>query len=95
MTNILLKLSDLEIKNKHIIVEKDIFVQNLQGALEKEEKLKTKLQDKNSVNNQVLAKLQVVKQKINNMEKQSKDSDNIIIKKDSLQTTLKETNANY
>jgi hypothetical protein len=36
MTNILLRLSDLEIKNKHIIEEKDIFVQNLQGALEKE-----------------------------------------------------------
>jgi hypothetical protein len=34
MTNILLKLFDLGIKNKHIIEEKDKFVQNLQGALE-------------------------------------------------------------
>jgi len=34
MTNILLKLFDLEIKNKHIIEEKDKFVQNLQGTLE-------------------------------------------------------------
>ncbi len=33
MTNVLLRLSNLEIKNKQII-EKDIFVQNLQGALE-------------------------------------------------------------
>jgi len=36
MTNILLKLSNLEIKNKQIIKEKDIFVHNVQGALEKE-----------------------------------------------------------
>jgi precorrin-6x reductase len=83
MTNILLRLFDLDIKNKQIIMEKDRFVQNLQGALEKEEKLKT-LQDKNSENNQVLAKLQAARQKINNMEKQSKDSDNIIIGRDSL-----------
>jgi hypothetical protein len=40
MTNILLRLSNLEIKNKQIIKEKDRFVQNLQGALEKEQKLK-------------------------------------------------------
>jgi hypothetical protein len=43
MTSILLKLSDLEIKNKQIIMDKDRFVQNLQGALEKEKKLKAKL----------------------------------------------------
>jgi hypothetical protein len=36
MINILLKLFDLEIKNKQIIKEKDRCVQNLQGALEKE-----------------------------------------------------------
>jgi hypothetical protein len=36
MTNILLRLSDLEIKNKQIIEEKDKSNQNLQGALEKE-----------------------------------------------------------
>jgi hypothetical protein len=40
MTNILLRLFDLEIKNKQIIKKKDRFVQNLQGALEKEQKLK-------------------------------------------------------
>jgi hypothetical protein len=38
-TNILLRLSDLEIKNKQIR-EKDKFVQNMQGALEKEQKFK-------------------------------------------------------
>jgi hypothetical protein len=36
MTNILLRLSDLEIKNNQIIEEKDISIQNLHGALEKE-----------------------------------------------------------
>jgi len=30
------KLSDLKIKNKGIIEEKDKFIHNLQGALEKE-----------------------------------------------------------
>jgi hypothetical protein len=40
MTNILLRLSNLEIKNKHIIKKKDIFIQNLQGVLEKEQKFK-------------------------------------------------------
>jgi hypothetical protein len=43
MINILFRFFDLEIKNKQIIKEKDRFVQNLQGALEKEQKLKTKL----------------------------------------------------
>jgi len=33
MINILLRLSDLEIKNKQTIKKKDKFVQNLQGAL--------------------------------------------------------------
>ncbi len=69
ITNILLRLSNLEIKNKQIIEEKDRTVENLQGALEKEQKLKVELQDKNIENNQVLAELQVAKQKINNMEK--------------------------
>jgi hypothetical protein len=55
MTNVLLKLFDLEIKNKHIIKEKNIFVYNLQGALEKEQKLKAKLQVKKHENNEVLA----------------------------------------
>jgi hypothetical protein len=40
MTNILLRLFDVEIKNKQIIEEKDIYVQNLQRALEKEQKFK-------------------------------------------------------
>ncbi len=55
MTNILLRLSDLEIKNKKII-EKDKSIQNLQGVLEKEQKFKVKLQDKNSENSKVLVK---------------------------------------
>ena len=55
MTNILLKLFDLDIKNKQIIEDKYKFVQNMQGALEKEQKLKSELHDKNSENNQVLA----------------------------------------
>jgi hypothetical protein len=42
MINILLKLFDLEIKNKQII-EKDRYVQNPHEALEKEQKLKAKL----------------------------------------------------
>jgi hypothetical protein len=54
MTNILLKLSNLEIKDKKIIGKKDKFVQNLQGALEKEQNLKAKLQDKNSENSKVM-----------------------------------------
>ncbi len=39
MTNILFRLFELEIKNKKIIEEKDIFIQNMQGVLE-EQKLK-------------------------------------------------------
>ncbi len=94
MTNILLKLSDLEIKNKQII-EKDRYVQNPQKALEKEQKLKAKLQDGNNKNSQVLTELHTTRQKINNMEKHNKNLESIQIKKDSLQATLKETNVNY
>jgi len=36
MTNILVKLSDMEIKIKQVIDEKDISIQNLQRVLEKE-----------------------------------------------------------
>jgi hypothetical protein len=43
MTNILLRIFDLEINNKQIIKRKDRLVQNLQGALEKEQKLKVEL----------------------------------------------------
>ncbi len=57
MTNILLRFSDLEIKNKQIIGEKDKFVQNLQRALEKEQKFKVELQVKKNENNEVLAEL--------------------------------------
>jgi hypothetical protein len=46
MTNIFFRLSDLKIKNKQIIKEKDISIQNLQGALDKGRKLKVNLQDK-------------------------------------------------
>jgi len=34
MKIILFRISNLEIKNKHIIEEKDIYIQNLQGILE-------------------------------------------------------------
>jgi hypothetical protein len=57
MTNILLRLFDLKIKNKHIIKEKYTSVQNLQGASEKEQKFKAKMHDRNNENSQVLAKL--------------------------------------
>jgi ribosomal protein S3 len=57
MTNILLKISNLEIKNKQIIGEKDRFVQNLQTALEKEQKFKAELQVRKNENNEVLAEL--------------------------------------
>ncbi len=50
MTNILLRISNLEIMNKQIINEKDRSVQNLQGPLEKEQKFKAKLQDRNNEN---------------------------------------------
>ncbi len=43
MTNILLRLFDLEIKNEQIIKKKDRYVQNMQGALENEQKLKAEL----------------------------------------------------
>ncbi len=95
MTNILLKFFNLEIKNQHIIKEKDIFVQNLQGVLEKGQKLKIELQDRTNENSQVLTKLQAARQKINNMENKSKNLESVIIERDSLQATLKETNANY
>ncbi len=85
MTNILFILFNLEIKNKQIIKEKDRSIQNLQGVLEKKQKLKAKLQDKNSENSHVLVKPQAVKQNINNMEKHNKDLENIIVKRDSLQ----------
>ncbi len=95
MTNILLRLFDLEIKNEQIIKKKDRYVQNMQGALENEQKLKAELQDRNSENNQVLGELQASKHKINNMENQSKDLENIKIERDSLHVTLKKTDANY
>ncbi len=40
MTNILFRLLDLEIRNKQIIKEKNRYIQNLQGVLEKEQKFK-------------------------------------------------------
>ncbi len=86
MTNILFILSDLEIKNKQVIEEKDRSVQILQGTLEKQQNLKVKLYDMNSENSQILTEFQATIQKINNME-------NIRIERDSLQVTLQETDA--
>lgn len=54
------------------------------GALEKEQKLKTKFQVKKHENSEVLAKLKITKQKINIMEKHNKDMENIIVERDSL-----------
>jgi chromosome segregation ATPase len=62
--------------------------------LEREQKLKVKLQDRNSDNSQVLAELQVARQKINNMEKH-KDLENIRMERDYLHATLKEIDGNY
>ncbi len=95
MTNILLRLSDLEIKNKQIIEEKDKSNQNLQGALEKEQKFKVDLHDRNNENSKVLVELKPVGQKIDNIQKQIKDLENIRMERDSLQAIFKETNANY
>ncbi len=95
MTDILLKFYDLGIINKQITKEKDKFVQNLQGILEKGQKLKAKLQVKQDDNNEVLAKLQTTRQKINNMEKHNKDLKKSRVEKDFLQSTLMHTNVNY
>ncbi len=81
MTSILFKLFDLEIRNKQIIEEKDKYVLNLQGALE-EQKLRAELQVKQNENDEVLAQLQIARQKINNMEKHNKDLEKI--RRDSL-----------
>ncbi len=94
VVNILFRVFNLEIMNKQIIDEKDRSIQNLQGALEKEQKLKAELQDRNNENNKILAELQATKQKINNMEMHSNNLENIRIKRDSLHATLKETNVN-
>ncbi len=67
----------------------------MQGALEKDQRLKTKLRDKNSEDKRILAELQVVRQKINNMEKQNKDMGNVKIERDFLLAILKEIDANY
>jgi hypothetical protein len=88
MTNILLRFFDLEIRNNQII-EEDIYIQNLEGVLEKEQKFKTKLHVRKNENNEVLTELQITKQNINNMEKHDKDLENVIVYRDSLQATLK------
>jgi hypothetical protein len=62
--------------------------------LEKEQKFKEKLQDRNNENSHVLVELQTTRQKIY-MEKHSKDLENIKMESDSLWATLKETYANY
>ncbi len=55
--NILLRLSDMEIINKQIIEENNKSIQNLQGALEKEQKLKAKLQVMMNENSEILVEL--------------------------------------
>ncbi len=62
--------------------------------MEKEQKFKTKLRVKKNENNEVLAKLQIARQKINNMEKHNKDLENIRVNKGSLQGTSKQIDAN-
>jgi hypothetical protein len=57
MTNIVLRLFDMEIINKQIIEKNKKYIQNLQGALEKEQKLKAKLQVMTNENNEVLVEL--------------------------------------
>ncbi len=93
MTNILFRLSNLEIRNKQIIEIKDKYVQNLR-ALEKEQKFRTKLHKKQDENNEVLVELQIARQNINSMEKHNKDMEMIRVERDSLQATLMQTNAN-
>jgi hypothetical protein len=53
------------------------------------------LQSRNNENSLILAKLQATKYKINNMEKHSKDLENIRVEMDSLHAILKEIDANY
>ncbi len=64
MTNILLRLSNMQIKNKQIIEEKDRSIQNLQGTLEKEQKLKVEFQDRNNENSKVLVELKAFDKKL-------------------------------
>jgi hypothetical protein len=52
--------------------------------LEKEQKFKVELQVRKNENNGVLAKLQITRENINNMEKHNKDMENMKIDKDSL-----------
>ncbi len=95
MTDIMFRLSNLEILNKQIIEENNTSIQNLQGALEKEQKLKEKLHVKQDDNNEVLAKLHTTRQNISNMEKYNKGLENIKLERDSLQATLMKMDANY
>jgi len=57
--------------------------------LENEQKFKVDLQVRKNENNGVLAKLQITKEKVNNMEKHNKDMENMKINKDSLQAIMK------
>ncbi len=66
-----------------IIKEKDKSIHNLQWALEKEQKFKAKLQDRNNENSHILVELETTRHKIN-MEKHNKDLENIKVEKDSL-----------
>jgi hypothetical protein len=53
------------------------------------------LHDRNNENSKVLVGLKLVRQKIDNIQKQIKDLENIRMERDSLQAIFKETNANY
>jgi len=79
----LFKLSNIKIKNKQIIEEKDKSIHNLQGALGKKQKFKSKLQDRNNENSHISVELKTTRYKIN-MEKQNKDLENIKLERDSL-----------
>ncbi len=60
----------------------------MQGVLEKEQKFKVELHVKHDKNNEVLAKLQIARQNINNMEKHNKDLENIKVEREFLQENL-------
>ncbi len=67
----------------------------MQGALEKEQKLKAKLQVKQDENNDVLAELLIAKHKINNIKKHNKDLEKIRVERDSLQAILIQMDVDY
>jgi hypothetical protein len=80
MTNIMLRLFYLEIKNKQIIGKKnEKSIKKFQGVLKKKQKLKVKLQVNKHENNEILVELQIARKNINNMGKHNKNLGKIII----------------